>query len=434
MGDSMYRDDMCALFKRLWPISRSITGKGVRQSLDIIGQVIPIEKLEFPSGSSCYDWTVPNEWNIECAYVKDSKGRVLIDFHDNNLHVVSYSVPVNKTVSRDELMKHLNTRPDLPDAIPYRTSYYTEDWGFCIEHNRLSEFVDDHYEVVIDSTLQKGSLTIGEGYIRGSSEEEIFLSCYMCHPSMANNELSGPVVMAAVCDELRKRPLRRFSYRYIFCPETIGSIVYLSKYHERMRQRVRAGIAIQMLGIDHNLIFRKTRQGNTIADRAVLNVLSRRQPDATLMDWSPMGGGDQRQYTSLGINLPVVLLCRALNGSYPEYHTSKDNLDIISMDRTEEAVSIILEIIDTIEGNAVFENLMPYCEPQLGKRGLYPNTGGTLASDITRHYIHLLGWSDGKADLIDISNKSGYSVVSLRKAADTLCEHDLLGLVERDVD
>jgi len=414
------------LFKKLFPINRSITGEGFRKSLDIIGEYIPITKLEFPTGMQCFDWEVPKEWGINEAWIKDSKGNKLVDFKENNLHILGYSTPIHKKVSKKELLEHIFTLPQMSDAIPYRTSYYKERWGFCIEYNRLKNFQDDEYEVFIDSKLFDGHLTIGECYIKGKSDKEILLSTYMCHPSMANNELSGPVTLTFLAKELLKRD-NYFSYRILFLPETIGSIVYLSKYYKKLQEKVIAGFVIAQIGLDRDLIFKKTRDEHFLVNETVENILTFSNYKHKIVEFSPNGGGDQRQYCSLGINLPVVYISRVLEGDYKEYHTSLDTIDIISFEKMKENIDILLDFIRGFELNKKYINLFPYSEPKLGKRGLYPTISGEKATEELKFIKYTLGFSDGKTYLHTIANKSKNSILDYENITTKLIQKGLIG-------
>jgi aminopeptidase-like protein len=424
--------DFKSLYQELWPITRSITGKGVRDSLDIISKTAPFDKLEFPSGLQCFDWEVPPEWNIEDAFVEDNSGNRLIDMNENNLHLMGYSIPLDKKVSREELLEHLHTLPEMPDAIPYRTSYYKENWGFCLQHNKLDQFTDKEYRVRIDSSLKNGFLTIGHAYLPGETDKEVLLSSYLCHPSLANNELSGPIAIAAIYQAVLNAPQRRYSYRFLLGPETIGPIVYLSQNLEELKNKVLAGYCLSMVGNDAPLLYKRSRHQNSIADRAAANILSFDQRDSEIYDWSPMGGTDQRQYCSIGVNLPIGYFGRALaRRSYPEYHTSKDTLAIISMERMDEVVEAVLKCLNTIERNAPYLNTNPCCEPQLGKRGLYPTIGGKRASDSLLRIKYLLSLSDGKHDLIDIADSLRIQTPELFPETAKLIEAGLLRAADR---
>ena len=414
-----------SLFKRLFPINRSITGDGFRKSLDIIGEYIPIKKLEFSTGMKCFDWEVPKEWSINDAWIKDSKGNVLVDFKKNNLHILGYSEPIHKKISKEELLKHIFTLPDLPNAIPYRTSYYEKRWGFCIEYERLKDFSDEEYEVFIDSRLFEGYLTIGECYIKGKSDKEILLSTYMCHPSMANNELSGPVTLTFLAKELLERD-NFYSYRILFLPETIGSIVYLSRYYKELQKRVIAGFVIAQIGLNRDLVFKKTRDEHFFVNETIENILQFSKYKYKLKEFSPNGGGDQRQYCSLGINLPVVYISRVFKEDYKEYHTSLDTIDIIDFAKMKENIEILIDLINGLELNKKYINLFPFCEPKLGDRGLYPTLSGEKANKELEMIKYILGFSDGKTYLHTIANKSKNTVLEYKEVVDKLIKKGLI--------
>ncbi|QJD87187.1 DUF4910 domain-containing protein [Cohnella herbarum] len=416
------------LFDRLFPINRSITGEGVRQSLSILNEVVPISQREYPSGTECFDWTVPKEWNVKAAYVKDGQGRTLIDFADNNLHLMGYSIPFRGYVTRTELMEHLHTKPELPNAIPYMMSYYKENWGFCVEHNRLHEFTDDRYEVMIDSELKEGHMTFGEGYIKGSSDKEILLSTYVCHPSMAINELSGPLVQTMIYRYLLQKENPKYSYRFLYLPETIGSLLYLSLHGEELKQNVVAGYVVTCVGHGESFTYKKSKRADTLADKAAIHVLKQSGKPYTIVDWNPFGS-DERQYCSQGFKLPVGSLMRTMYGEYPEYHTSLDNRELISDEAMQETVQMYIDLIETLEANETYECTHIHGEPKLDKRGLYPYMGGTRTK-AEKHRIlaitNLIAFSDGSHDLIDIAEKLNVSGKDLREAANLLEQSGLL--------
>jgi aminopeptidase-like protein len=413
---------------KLWPICRSITGDGVRQSLAILSQLMPLKQLEFPSGEKCFDWTIPKEWNIREAWIKDSKGNKVIDFAENNLHVLSYSHPVHKKISYEQLQKNLHSIVDNPDAIPYRTSYYQDNWGFCLSENQRKALnKDEEYEVYIDSSLTLGSLTLGEAYLPGESSQEILLSSYICHPSMANNELSGPLVLAHVYQKLKALPKRKYAYRFLLGPETIGAIVYLSQNFDNLKNTVVSGLHFAMLGNDANFHFSKTRQGNALIDRAAMHIL-KQQNNNKVIEWTPVGGGDQRQYCSVGINLPIAYLTRAWQGNFANYHTSLDNLDSLSITKLEQAAETIFSAFKVLELNNTYINTKPYCEPQLGKYGLYNFKGGEKISNFVLQVKYLLGYCDGNTDLLTIAERMNTTIFELEPIVDILVAHNLLAI------
>lgn len=417
-------DEMYGLIKDLFPICRSITGDGVRRSLDILGKHVPLKIHEVPSGTPVFDWTVPMEWNIKDAYIKNSKGKKIIDFAKTNLHVLNYSMPVRKKVSLTELKEHIFTVPEHPDWIPYRTSYYKKNWGFCMSHNQFQALADDEYEVFIDSTLENGFLTYGEYVVQGETEDEFLVSCHICHPSLCNDNLSGVALAALLAKRLSGRR-GRYTYRFLFIPGTIGSITWLS-INEKKASRIKHGLVAACLGDPGRFTYKKSRQGGAEIDRAVMHVLKSRGIAHEINDFIPFGY-DERQYCSPGFNLPVGCLMRTPHGRYPEYHTSADNLDLVRAEFLEESFELYLSVISVLEDNRKFLNLNPKCEPQLGRRGLYSSIGGCNDSK-TREMAMLwvLNLSDGKHSLLEISERSGIEFSAVKEAADTLVENNLL--------
>ncbi len=405
-----------------YPICRSITGDGVRRTLAMIRERIPLEIREVSTGTRVFDWTVPKEWNIRDAWIKDPFGRKVVDFQDCNLHVLSYSVPVHERLPLAELKKHLFTLPDKSDLIPYRTSYYKEAWGFCLRHRTLGELPDGEYEVLIDSTLADGSLTYGECLLPGDSEREVLLSTHVCHPSLCNDNLSGIAVMTELARELQSRPRRRYSYRFIFIPGTIGSITWLALNEVKIDH----GLVAANLGDAGTFHYKKSRQGNAEIDRAVLSVLRSSGEPFGVEEFVPFGY-DERQYGSPGFNLAVGSLTRTPYGRYPEYHTSADNLDFISPEALEGSLHTYLAVMDALEGNRRYRNLNPKCEPQLGRRGLYRTIGGDESGRARElALLWVLNLSDGEHDLLAIAERSGMSFAAIRQAADALLEVGLL--------
>lgn len=417
--------EMYDLVRRLFPITRSITGNGVRQTLKIIQESIPIVLHEVPSGTEVFDWTVPPEWNIKEAYIKDEKGDTVVDFKNNNLHVVGYSVPVHKTIPLAELEGHLYSLEDQPDAIPYVTSYYQERWGFCMKHVDRVKLAEGNYTVYIDSTLEPGLLTYGELMVLGETTEEIFLSTYVCHPSMANNELSGPAVTTILAQWILSAP-RRYTYRIIFIPETIGSITYLSKNLSAMKKNVIAGFNITCVGDDRIYSFLPSRRGNTLADRVALRILQDKHPDFASYSYNERGS-DERQYCAPGIDLPVASVMRSKYGTYPEYHTSLDNLDVVSSRGLYGAYDVLKECIFLLECNKKYK-LTCLGEPQLGKRGLYPTISSKHSTSTKQvsNMRNFIAYADGTNDLIDISALLGVPVDELYPVVEALKDVGLL--------
>lgn len=413
-------EDMLRFIADLYPICRSITGDGVRRTLAKVGERIPLQVHEVPTGTQVFDWTVPREWNIRDAWIKDPRGRKILDFRHLNLHVLNYSVPVHQKVSLAELKEHLFTLPDQPGLVPYRTSYYKEAWGFCMAHHQWLGLQEGEYEVCIDSTLEDGSLTYGECFLPGETDREVLISCHVCHPSLCNDNLSGLAVCTWLAEELSKAP-RRLSYRFVFIPGTIGSITWLARNDP---SRIIAGLVAANLGDSGRFHYKKTRRGDSEIDRAVLQVLKGKPHE--VQEFVPFGY-DERQYGSPGFNLPVGSLTRTPYGRYPEYHTSADNLDFIQADCLEGSLRLYRSVMDVLEGNRRYLNLNPHCEPQLGRRGLYRTIGG---DDSGRQRELALLWvlnlSDGEHGLLDIAERSGMPFEAIRSAADALLEVELL--------
>jgi aminopeptidase-like protein len=414
---------MHALVRELYPICRSITGDGVRQTLARLRQEIPLEVHEVPSGTPVFDWTVPREWNIRDAYVKDANGNRVIDFRRHNLHVVNYSVPVRRRMSLAELRPHLHTLPDQPDLIPYRTSYYQESWGFCLSQRDLDRMEDGEYEVCIDATLADGHLTYGECFLPGESSDEVLVSCHVCHPSLCDDNLSGVVVATFLASHLARRA-RRLSYRFLFIPGTIGSITWLSRNEERARS-IQHGLVLTCVGDRAGFTYKKSRRGDAAIDVAVQHVLKHQQCASTVLDFSPYGY-DERQYCSPGFDLPVGCLMRSHFAQFPEYHTSADNPDFVDPSQLADAFATVLAVVDVLENDRTFVNLNPKCEPQLGRRGLYGAMGGSPIKDLQMAMLWVLNLSDGRSSLLDIAERSGLAFASVHGAAQLLQQHGLL--------
>jgi aminopeptidase-like protein len=412
------------LVRELYPICRSITGNGVRRSLEIIKAHIPLEIHEVPTGTPVFDWVVPREWNIRDAYIKDCSGRRVVDFQKCNLHVLNYSIPIKAKISLGELKSHLFTLPEYPDWIPYRTCYYAENWGFCLSHNQLQQLKDEEYEVCIDSSLTNGHLTYGEYYIQGKTDAEFLFSVHVCHPSLANDNLSSIALATLLAKELSARSLR-YSYRFLFIPGTIGSITWLSLNEARI-SRIKHGLVLACVGDGGKITYKRSRQGNAEIDRAVRQVLKDSGDDHAITDFSPYGY-DERQFCSPGFNLPVGCFMRTPHGKFPEYHTSADNLDFVQPPYLADSFAKCLAIIQVLEGNAAYLNLNPKCEPQLGKRGLYASFGGqTERKERELALLWVLNLSDGRHTLLDITEQSCLEFSLIKEAADALVQHDLL--------
>ncbi len=419
IGQEMYH-----LISELYPICRSITGNGFRETLQIIKNYIPLNIYEVPTGTQVFDWTVPKEWNIRDAYVKNSKGERIIDFKKSNLHVVNYSIPIKTKVSLTELREHLFTLPEYPDWIPYRTSYYKENWGFCLSHRQLLELEEDEYEVCIDASLEKGHLTYGEYYLPGKGSEEILLTCHTCHPSLCNDNLSGISLVTHLAKQLGSLSLR-YSYRFLFIPGTIGSITWLC-LNETHVSRIRHGLVVANVGDSGKSTYKKSRRGDAEIDKAVSHILKHSGQDYEILDFSPYGY-DERQFCSPGFNLPVGCLMRTPYGCFPEYHTSADNLDFVRPEYLADSFSKYLAVLNVLENNKKYLNKNPKCEPQLGRRGLYRAMGGQKdVGTFELALLWVLNLSDGKHTLLDIADRSGLKFDLIKNVADALKEHDLL--------
>ncbi len=408
---------MHALLERLYPICRSLTGNGVRQTLAILREYLPeLRVLEVPSGTPALDWTVPAEWNIRDAWVKNAAGERVIDFQQHNLHVVQYSTPVSGWFSRAELDQHLFSLPEQPYLIPYRTSYYQPDWGFCLSHQQRLQLQDEYYEVCIDSTLDEGgSLTYGELVLPGACPDEVLLSCHCCHPSLANDNLSGLVVAAFLLRELARRP-RRYTYRLVVGPGTIGSIVWLSRHPDTVGL-IRHGLVLTLLGGPGPFTYKQSRQGTAEIDRAAAQVLRHSGQPHAVRPWLPYGY-DERQYCSPGFNLPVGCLSRTPFGEFPEYHTSADNLQFVQPGQLAESLQVTLSLCEALEANRTYRNLQPYGEPQLGRRGLYKGVGGGReGAEWQLALLWLLNLSDGQHSLLAIAEQAALPVPLLHRAA-----------------
>ena len=397
-----YELKMYNLLKQLFPICRSITGNGVRETLAILKKEVPeLQIYEVPSRTSVFDWTVPKEWNIKDAWVKNSKGEKVIDFQKTNLHVLGYSIPIHQKISKAELLEHIYTIPEQPNLIPYVTSYYKRRWGFCISEIEKNKLDDGEYEVFIDSSLEQGSLSHGEILIPGRSKKEIFLSTYVCHPSMANNELSGPVIAINLAKWIKTID-RNFSYRIIFVPETIGSITYLSRNLQYLKENVIAGYVLTCLGDNNHFSYIESRYGNTLSDKVAKLILKYTDPDYKTYSFLDRGS-DERQYCAPGVDLPMCSITRSKYGEYAEYHTSGDNLDFVSEEGLNGSFELFKKIIATIENNKIYTNKV-LCEPQMGKRGLYPTISTKKSGLEVRDLMNVLAYIDGTNDLIDLCN------------------------------
>lgn len=419
---------MYSLVKELFPICRSITGPGTRDTLNVLLRELPQMTIHnVPSGTQVFDWTVPKEWVIRDAYIETLTGKKIIDFNQSNLHVLGYSASIDKVVSKEELLKMVYTLPDQPDLIPYATSYYKERTGFCMSENQKNSLSEKLYHVVVDSEFIDGNLTYGELIIPGETKEEIFFSTYVCHPSMANNELSGPVVCTALAKYIQSRK-HRYTYRFVFIPETIGSITYLSKNLEYLQQHVIAGFNISCVGDDRTYSYIESPYADNLADRVVQNVLSFHYPEYRRYTFMQRGS-DERQYCSPLVNLPMCAVCRSKYEEYPEYHTSADDLTVVSPDGLQGAFDMLRKCIDMLEYNNKYRITVP-CEPQLGKRGLYPTISYKGSHDYVNILTAFIAYSNGKHDLIDVSNRIKADIDTLKPIIDKCMLLDLIEIVK----
>lgn len=415
-----------ALASRLFPICRSITGNGVRQTLDILAEHIDIHRHSVASGTRVFDWTIPNEWNIRSATIKDMFGNTIVDFAQSNLHVMNYSVPVKAKLHLSELRKHIFTLPDQPDLIPYRTSYYGENWGFCMAHNRLTAMAEGDYLVEIDSDLREGHLTYGEFLIPGEIEKEFLFSAHICHPSLANDNCSGLAVLTLLAAELAKRR-NLYSYRFLFAPGTIGALAWLAANEEDL-DRISHGLTVSCVGDGGGPTYKRSRRGDAVIDRAMALVL-RTRPASVITDFVPYGY-DERQFCSPGFNLPVGCFQRSQWGTFPEYHTSADDIDFIKPRHLASSFGMLHEAVDMVEKDWTPLNLSPKGEPQLGRRGIYAAMGGNkgVAAN-TMATLWVLNLADGRTSLLAMAERSGLSFGELATSAELLRQHGLLAHV-----
>ena len=413
------------LCQTLFPICRSLTGAGVRESLEILrGQMPELQICSVPSGTQCFDWTVPPEWNSRDAYILDSTGKKVVDFKKSNLHVLGYSQPVDREMELDELQQHLYSLPEQPDVIPYVTSYYTPRWGFCLSDNQRKSLSSGRYRVVIDSQLESGVLNYGELILPGKTDREVLLSTYICHPSMANNELSGPAVTTLLAQWLTSDVDRNLTYRIVFIPETIGSIVYLSKHLKSLQKNVIAGFVVTCVGDDRAYSYLPSRAGNSLADQVAKHVLRRTQPDFRSYSFLDRGS-DERQYCSPGVDLPVCSMMRTKYGEYLEYHTSADNLELISPAGLQGAFDVYQKALRCLESNQRLK-ITVFGEPQLGKRGLYPTTSTKATKGLVADMMNLLAYCDGERTLLEISELIGADMWKLIPVVERMKAEGLL--------
>jgi aminopeptidase-like protein len=416
--------EMYQFVSDLYPICRSITGNGLRETIRRVKQHIPLEMREAATGERVFDWTIPKEWNIRNAYVKNSKGEKIIDFQRSNLHILNYSTPIHAKMSLAELRSHLFSNPEHPDWIPYRTSYYKESWGFCISDKQRVSLEEDEYEVCIDSTLESGHLTYGEYSISGCTDEEVFISCHSCHPSLCNDNLSG-IALATFLAKLLTPLSLRYSYRFLFAPGAIGAITWLAR-NESTAARIKHGLVVACVGDSGPLTYKKSRRGDAEIDRAVEHVFKHSGRPYEIREFSPYGY-DERQYCSPGFNLPVGSLTRTPHGEFPQYHTSADNLEFVRAESLGDSLSAYINIIRLLEQNKKYVNQNAKCEPQLGKRGIYRAMGGQLDQPLNElAMLWVLNLSDGAYSLLDIATRSGLPFETIQQATDVLVTHGLL--------
>ena len=439
-----------AYFDRLWPIFRSITGNGVRRTHKILSELIPLHTTEVPTGTKVLDWTIPKEWVVNEAYLVDPNGNHILDIKENNLHLLNYSIPFIGEVTLQELNKHLYSIEKMPNAIPYVTSYYEPRWGFCLTHKQRNQLSNGLYRVHIDTELIDGSMTISDIVLPGETDQEIFFSTYTCHPSLANNELSGPLVTAYIYKYLSELKNRKFTYRFLFAPETIGAITYLSKKGQFLKKNTLAGFVVTCVGDDGKFYYKKSRNGNTILDKAMECILNNdEQIDCKIIDFFPWGS-DERQYCSPGFDLPIGSLTRTMYGKYPEYHTSLDDKEFISFPAMIETIKLYAKVCSFLEKNeknindnmhmqkktgksskknCIYINKKPWGEPQLGKYGLYPtlsNMNDAVDVEKINAIRWILSYSDGKHGLLDIANLSKIPFKTILNAAKKCEEKKLI--------
>jgi aminopeptidase-like protein len=419
LGTQMYQ-----LIAELYPICRSITGDGVRKSLRMLQQHIPLEMHEVPTGTPVFDWTVPKEWNVRDAYVKNERGEKVIDFQVSNLHLLNYSVPIRQKMFLSELKEHLYSLSNRPDWIPYRTSYYKETWGFCLTQRQLEKLEDGEYEVFIDSSLEAGRLTYGEYFLAGETQDEVLFSCHSCHPSLCNDNLSG-MALATFLAQYLSQQTRRYSYRFLFLPGTIGSITWLS-LNENKTSNIKHGLTIAGVGDDGCLNYKKSRRGDAEIDKAVAHILKHSGQEYAIAEFSPYGY-DERQYCSPGFNLAVGSLTRTPFGTYPEYHTSADNLEFVRPNSLADSLEKYIAVVEVLENNIIYLNTNPKCEPQLGKRGLYGTLGGKKTTKTDEMaLLWVLNLADGNHSLLDIADRANIPFSTIKKAAEALKKSGLL--------
>jgi len=422
---------MHKLLTELFPINRSITGQGVRDTISIISREIPLKQTKVRSGSNVFDWTVPDEWNVTSAIIYDSNGKSIVDFLDNNLFLMSYSVSIDCTMSLLELKKHIITDKSRPDWVPYSTSYYKDDWAFCLPYSYVKTLKDDNYSVKIDATKEPGELVYAEAFIDNNAQKEVLISSYICHPSMANDSLSGVVLSVQLYKEIKKLKNLKYNYRFLFAPETIGTISFLYKNKEKIKGLLEYGLVATCVGDKGQLTYKKTRKGHYNIDKVVEYAFKKLNISDRILEFSPLGS-DERQYCSPGFDLPVGVLTRSMFGQFDEYHTSADNLDFVKAEYLQESLNVYLDIIKIYEVNCKFTRTSPFCEPQMGKYDLYRTTGGggeDSISELSQQRMWILNYSDGVTDLLEISKKSGFDIFSLNLASQALIKNKLISVI-----
>lgn len=404
-------------FDALWPICRSITGNGLRDSFKILQEVIPFELMEVPTGTQVLDWKIPNEWNINDAFIVTPSGKKIAEFKKNNLHLMNYSIPVDRELTWEELLPHLHTLPEKPNAIPYLTTYYKQTWGFCLTHQEFLQLPKEgHYKVVIDSSLSAGALTYGQCILKGNSEEEILFSSYLCHPSMANNELSGPLALAFLYQELSKMEQRHFTFRFVLAPETIGVIAFLAQHGEALKSNIKAGYVLTCCGDAGKITYQLSKRTNTIADTMMQHFLKTKYNNSTTRDFR-VGGSDERQYCSPGFNFPVGTIMRTPYKIYPQYHTSLDDKSVMDFSALKEVINLLVDVCKGIEMNAPIEPGHWYGEPMLGKRNLYPDKGGAgIMSEDLMFLLSMITMSEIQHTPLEIAERLGVNMLELDKA------------------
>lgn len=409
----------------LFPINRSLTGNGVRQTLDYIKNELPqLQVHEVPSGTSAFDWTVPKEWDVSAGWIADLSGNKLIDFSASNLHVMGYSTSVDSVITRSELDPHLHSLPEQPTAIPYVTSYYTQNWGFCLSQDQRDNLGDGPFHVYIDSKLFDGSMTYGELLVPGQTEEEILYSTYVCHPSLANNELSGPVVSMALAKHIQSLNYRKYTYRFLFTVETIGSIYYISKNIDKLKQNLKCGWVLTCIGDDRSFSYVPTRSGSTLTDTISKRVLTDMKKTYVEHSWLDRGS-DERQFNAPGVDLPVASLMRSKYGTYPEYHTNLDDLDVISPRGLLGGLEMMIGTVEVLESNEYWK-INTLCEPQMGKRGLYPTTSIKSSGATVLDQMNIISYLDGSVDLLGVAEKCNVSYQKVQEVLNKLISADLV--------